>query len=346
MTRKTVAIALSGGVDSAASAYCLKKQGYNIFGITMKLFEDYDVSSAKYVADILNIPHYIIELGSIFEKEVINVFVNEYLEGKTPNPCILCNMKFKYNLLLKKSLALGADYMALGHYANILYNENDSKYHLYKSKVSNKDQSYFLYHLKQEQLKHLIIPLANFESKNSVRDLIKDFLPEISKQKDSLNICFTKNLNYTEFISSKIKKTDTKGNFVDKNGNILGTHKGIYHYTIGQKRGLEITTDKTMYVLKIDAFKNEIVLGSDNDTYKDEIYIKNVTYIDDDMKLKNNFNCQVKLCQWGYYINCTVFNDINNCAIIKFHKSERAPAPGQSAVFYIGDEVLGGGIII
>lgn len=343
---KTIAVALSGGVDSAASAYILKNQGYYVFGITMKLFESYDIESAAYVAQKLNINHYVINLENIFKKEVIDIFVDEYLKGKTPNPCILCNMKFKYGILLEEAQKIGADYMALGHYANIVYNQEDCKYHLFKGNAKNKDQSYFLYHLKQNQLSRLIMPLANYESKDDVRNIIKNILPQTFTKKDSFNICFTQNSNYKEFIHKQTIHINTTGNFIDKYGNFLGYHNGIYNYTIGQKRGLDISFDKPMYVVQINSQTNEIILGSDMDTYKNEIYLHDVTYIDDDNKNIESFDCEVKLCQWGYYIKCTVFNRDANRATVKFHKSERAPSPGQSAVFYIENEVLGGGIIL
>jgi tRNA-specific 2-thiouridylase len=333
-------------VDSAASAHILKNQGYNVFGITMKLFESYDTESASYVAQKLNINHYIINLEDVFKKEVIDIFVDEYLKGKTPNPCIICNRKLKYGILLEEAQRLGADYMASGHYANVEYNREDCKYHLFKGNTLNKDQSYFLYHLKQKQLSRLIMPLANYESKDDVRNMVKDILPQTFTKRDSLNICFIQNSSYKEFIHEKTDNIDAAGSFIDKQGNFLGYHKGIYNYTIGQKRGLDIEFDGSMYVVQINSNTNEIILGNDEDTYKNEIYLQDVTYIDDDNKNIESFDCEIKLCQWGYYIKCTIYNTGNNNAAVKFHKGERAPAPGQSAVFYRDNEVLGGGIIL
>lgn len=344
--KKVVAVALSGGVDSGAAAYILKERGFDVFGITMKLFDDYDIKSAQYVAENLGINHYIIDYSKYFKEEIIDKFIEEYISGKTPNPCIMCNMKIKYGLLLKEAKKLGADFLASGHYADVKYNENDCKYHLFKGKVANKDQSYYLYHLNQNQLASIILPLSDYESKKELRLLVKDIIPETSKKKDSLNICFIQNMSHYQFIKSSCGTTNSKGNFIDKNGKFLGHHKGIYNYTIGQKRGLGINSEKPLFVIKINSQTNEIILGEDKDTYKDEIIIKDVKYIDENKKKIHSFKCEIKLCQWGYYIDCTVYNNGDNTATVKFNKGERSPAPGQSAVFYQGDEVIGGGIIL
>ena len=344
--KKVVAIALSGGVDSGAAAYILKKQGYDVFGITMKLFDEFDTNSSKYIADKLGIEHYIVDFSKYFEQEIIDTFVDEYLEGKTPNPCILCNIKIKYGLLLEKAKELGADFLAYGHYANIKYDQNDQKYHLFKGNAIRKDQSYFLYHLNQNQLSSIILPLNGFNCKKEVRELVKEIIPETSEKKDSLDICFIPNMSHSKYIKQRCGLLSDKGNFVDKKGNFIGKHKGIYNYTIGQKRGLGINMNKPMFVIEINSKTNEIILGEDEDLYKNEIVIKNVTYIDENNKKAESFNCEVKLCQWGYYIKCKVFNSNDNTVIVKFIKPERAPAPGQSAVFYKGDEVLGGGVIL
>lgn len=344
--KKVVAIALSGGVDSGAAAYILKEQGYQVFGITMKLFDEFDTNCAQYIAQKLGIDHFIIDFSKYFEQEIIDTFVEEYLDGKTPNPCIMCNIKIKYGLLLEKAKELGAEFLAYGHYANIKYDAKDCKYHLFKSSANRKDQSYLLYHLKQEQISSVILPLNEYNNKKEVRELVKEIIPEISEKKDSLDICFIPNMSHSKYIKKRCGLLNDKGNFVDKNGDFLGKHKGIYNYTIGQKKGLGINRNEPLFVVKINSTNNEIILGEDKDLYKNEIIINNVTYIDENNKSVESFNCEVKLCQWGYYIKCKVLNNIDNTAIVKFIKPERAPAPGQSAVFYQGDEVLGGGIIM
>lgn len=344
--KKVVAVALSGGVDSGAAAYILKEKGYEVFGITMKLFNDYDVSTAQYAAEKLGIKHYIVDYSEYFKEEIINKFIEKYLSGKTPNPCIMCNMKVKYGMLLNDAKKLGADFLASGHYADVKYDENDGEYHLFKGKADYKDQSYYLYHLNQHQLSSLIFPLSDYTNKEDVRLLVQHIIPETSKQKDSLNICFVENMSHNQFIRSSIGMTDKKGNFVDKNGKFLGRHKGIYNYTIGQKRRLGVKSEQPLFVVSINAHTNEIILGDDEDTYKDEIIVSDVSFIHDCYKSLHSFDCEVKLCQWGYYIKCNVYNNENNTAIVKFDKRERAPAPGQAAVFYKGHEVLGGGIIL
>lgn len=343
---KRVAVALSGGVDSGAVAYILKEQGYNVFGITMKLFDEFDISSSQYVAKMLNIKHYIVDFKEYFENEVIDKFVGEYLEGKTPNPCIMCNIKIKYGLMIEKAKELGADFLALGHYANIKYDEMDLKFHLYKSDIERKDQSYFLYHLNQDQLSSVLLPLNGYKNKNEVRELVKKIIPETSRKKDSQDICFITNMSHGKFIKKRCGLINTEGNFVDLEGKYIGKHTGIYNYTIGQKRGLGIKSDTSLFVVRINNKTNEIVLGDEKNLYKDEIMVENVTYINENNKKLQSIYCEVKLCQWGYFLKCNVINKECSKAVLRFEKPERAPAPGQSAVFYTGDEVLGGGIII
>lgn len=343
--KKTVAVALSGGVDSGASAYILKEQGFNVFGITMKLFDGFDGSGAAYVAEKLGIEHYVADYRQHFKREVIDRFVAEYIEGKTPNPCIMCNISLKYGMLLQEAKGLGADFLATGHYARVEYWENDKKYHLLKGNAGRKDQSYYLYHLNQDKLSSLIFPLSSYENKDEVRSLVREIIPATSEKKDSQNICFIQGSSHGAYIKKQLGAINNSGCFVDKNGRFLGRHKGIYNYTIGQKRNLGIKSDKPMFVIQINPKTNEIVLGEDKDTYMDEITVDNVLYTDEGRKNLESFTCQVKLCQWGYFIGCTVYNLEEGKALVKFRKSERAPAGGQSAVFYNNDEVLGGGII-
>ena len=346
MNKKVVAVALSGGVDSATSAYILKQQGYEVFGLTMKLFDNQNCEDAVLVAENLGIKHYIIDFSKYFEEEVINEFIDIYLNGFTPNPCILCNIKVKYGLLLDEAIKLGANYMALGHYAKITYDEKENLYRLYKSDVNRKDQSYYLYHLTQDKLKHILLPLNNFKNKDEVREHISTIIPSISRKKDSTDICFTNGKSLFTFIKNKRNLINCEGNFIDKNGKFLGKHKGIFNYTIGQKRGLNLNIEKTYYVLEIKANTNEIVLtDNEQDLFKTQIYVNNINYIDNENYQKDKIIATVKLCQWGYFIPCEIINQNNGNAVVRFNKPERAPAIGQSAVFYNGDEVLGGGTI-
>jgi len=341
-----IAVALSGGVDSGAVAYILKEQGYKVIGITMKLFDEFDTTSSQYVSKMLNIEHHIVDFRDYFENEVIDKFVGEYLDGKTPNPCIMCNIKIKYGIMIEKAKQLGADFLAFGHYANIKYDEKDLKFHLYKSDIEIKDQSYLLYHLDQSKLSSVLLPLNGYKNKNEVRELVEKIIPDISRKKGSQDICFITNMSHSKFIKKRCGFINTEGNFVDLDGNFLGKHKGIYNYTIGQKRGLEIDNNNSLYVVKINNKTNEIVLGAEKDLYINEVIIENATYIDDDNKKLQNIDCEVKLCQWGYFLKGTVINRDGNKAVIRFERPERSPASGQHAVFYKGDEVLGGGVIM
>ncbi len=252
MDKKTIAVALSGGVDSAASAYILKQQGYDVFGLTMKLFENQSCDDAALVANTLGIKHYIIDFSNYFQQEVIDDFIDIYLNGFTPNPCIICNIKIKYGLLLDEALKLGADYMALGHYAKVVYDKEANLYKLLKSDATRKDQSYFLYHLTQEKLKHILLPLNNFKNKDEVRNQIAKQIPSIAIKKDSTDICFTNGKSLFNYIKTTRNIINCDGNFIDKDGCFIGKHKGIFNYTIGQKRGLSLNTDKTFFVLKIN----------------------------------------------------------------------------------------------
>lgn len=344
-SKKTVAVALSGGVDSCAAAYMLKDKGYDVIGITMKPYDSFSVEAAKYTAERLYIDHYVINCEKYFQKEVINYFVNEYLAGKTPNPCIMCNKKIKFGILFEEAMKLGADFFATGHYACVKYDEKDNYYRLYKSKAAEKDQSYYLHHLSQEKLSAIILPLENCINKSYVRSLVKNIVPEISAKRDSFDICFTKGLSYQKFISQKCGLINNNGYFTDIDGNPIEKHNGIHCYTIGQKISLASQKHKTLFITRINAYTKEITLGYDESTYRDHIIVKEMSYTNDKMSNLDSFSCEVKLCQWGYYIKCRVFN-YGSTSMVKFEKKERAPAPGQWAVFYDGTEVIGGGRIV
>lgn len=342
--KKKVAVALSGGVDSAATAYILKEQGYDVTAITLKLTNSFIVNDAIKVAKTLDIEHIIVDLVDYFEQKVINTFIMDYSNGKTPNPCLICNKIIKYGKLLEIKDEIGADYLALGHYARIKYNEKKDIFQLLKGVNYRKDQSYFLYNLNQRKLASILLPLGEYTNKEKVRKIVDNILPNISQKKDSNNICFIPDKNHGKFIRKKLGYKNIKGNFVNKEGKYLGKHKGIFYYTIGQKRGLGDQVDKSLCIININPENNEIVLGNEEDLYYDEIILKDVNYLSNEY-LEKDFDADIKICQWGNILKGRVCNLGNNIAKIKFIKPERAPAPGQAGVFYINDELIGGGII-
>ena len=253
---------MSGGVDSSVSAYLLLKQGYSVDGVTFNLTgksASQAISDAKSVSLKLGINHSVLDMQKEFNKNVIDYFVSEYKNGRTPNPCVMCNKTIKFGLFLEYALKNGYDYVATGHYANIVYDEKIGRY-LLKNNKSNKDQSYFLYGLNQHQLSHAIFPLGSYE-KPEIRKIAKEIGLPVFEKSESQDICFIKNITHGEFIKNYTQSDFKKGNFVNIEGKILGTHSGIVNYTVGQRKGLGIALGKPAYVTHIDAENNNIVLG-------------------------------------------------------------------------------------
>ncbi len=354
LDKNTVAVGLSGGVDSTVVAHILKQKGYNVIGITMILFNEYNeqgdevqskfIQDAQRVANKLNIKHYVVDYTDVFKNTVIEKFKNEYLKGKTPNPCVNCNKAIKYGKLLKEAHKLGAYYIATGHYARVEYDAKIHKYRIYRGKAKGKDQGYVLYSLNQEKLKHILFPLGEFKSKSEIRKIASKIDPEISQKSDSMGICFVQNGDYVSFLSSQDSKAVQKGNFINTNGKILGKHKGIVRYTIGQRRGLGQMFNKRMFVVDKDAQKNEVVLGEDKDTYATGLIAKDPNFVWIDNK-NIKLRVQAKICQWGWFLPATVINLKNGRLKVIFDKKERAVAPGQAVVFYIDNEIIGGATI-
>lgn len=356
LNKNRVAVAMSGGVDSSVTAYLLQKEGYEVIGLTMLLFNHYDkygniiepefIQDARRICDRLGIPHYVLDFRNDFEKAVKKEFIEEYLKGKTPNPCVICNKKIKYGKLLEAAQRFGAYYMATGHYATISYDENIHRYRIFRGKADRKDQSYVLHSLSQEQLQHVILPLGRFSSKQEVRKLAVQIDLNIAKKSDSTGICFIPNQDYAGFIKQHTEDKVIPGDFVDMNGNVLGKHKGIVHYTIGQKRNLGIQFHPPRFVVKIDAKKNQIVLGNDEDTYAAGFTAKNVNFTWFD-QLDSELRVNVKVCQWGWFLSAVITKIDDETIKVIFDKKERAVAPGQAVVFYNEneEEVIGGGII-
>lgn len=353
---KKAIIAMSGGVDSSVAAYLLKKDGYDCIGATMRLFTNEeigikteksccsldDVEDAKSVAKRLQMPHYVFNFTDEFEKKVIEKFVRSYETGATPNPCIDCNRYLKFEKLFQRMKELGFDYVVTGHYARI--EEENGRFLLKKAKDLSKDQSYVLYQMTQEQLFHTIFPLGNLK-KEETRKIAEENGFVNAKKHDSQDICFVPDGDYAKFIENYRKKTYENGNFVDKNGKILGTHKGIIRYTIGQRKGLGLSLPEPMYVLKKDIEKNEVVLCSNSELFSKELDVNDVNWIAFDNP-PESFLAKVKIrynqTEEPAKITVTGEDSIH----IEFEKPQRAIAKGQAAVIYDGDTVLGGGTIM
>lgn len=347
--RKKVAVGISGGVDSMVCAKLLMDQGYNVFGVTMYLFDEEESGSskppaflmdAKKVCDTLGIKHHIINLKSAFHEKVVQPFAEAYLKGETPNPCAMCNPTIKYGAFLEAAVQLGADYLATGHYAKVAYDEKIGKYRIFQGEDPRKDQSFLLHALTQYQLSKLILPLGGMEEKARVRHLAVSIHQEIAAKKDSTDICFIPKGKYYDYIKQQFPDRVKPGNFVTKEGVVLGQHKGIVNYTIGQRRGLIPTLNKPMYVTALKPESNEVVLGPDIDTYAMGFIAGDFNFtIFDEVPLHQPMT--VKVCQWGYRLPCTIIKEQNIYKIL-FKKKERAVATGQVAVFYKSNEVLGG----
>lgn len=361
---KKVLVAMSGGVDSSTSAALLKEQGFEVVGIYMRLWTPFrslsfaGQRSAQKVAKHLGIPLHIIDLSKEFKKEIVDYFVSEYLAGRTPNPCVICNKKIKFGLLLQEAKRLECDFLATGHYSRIKRQIPNSKFQmsnkfqipnskLLKGMDETKDQSYFLWQLSQKQLSKILFPLGNYK-KDQTRKLAKKFGLHTAERRESQEICFV-STNYYEFLERIITNKIRKGLIVDTKGNVLGEHKGLPFYTIGQRQGLGIKADNPAYnpwyVVRLDVKNNKVIIGREEDLYQKEVNLKNINWISGRMPEKE-VRCQVKI-RYGMPAQRAVIRKqlTDNRYQIVFDKPQRAVTPGQSAVFYSNSELLGGGII-
>jgi tRNA-specific 2-thiouridylase len=350
--KKRILVAMSGGVDSSTVAAILKKEGHDVIGVTMQLWDSdegesgccspEDVRDARMVAEEIGIPHYVVNYVDVFKKYVIEDFISNYLSGRTPNPCILCNQFMKFNFLLRRAMELGADYLATGHYARIELDEEGRRFHLYKAVDESKDQSYFLFAITQKDLSRLIFPLGSM-TKNEVREIANGMNLRVANKPDSQEVCFITGGNYRDFLQSHAEIKNEKGEIVDVNGNILGLHNGIFSFTVGQRRGLGISNGKPLYVVSIDQKSNRVVVGKEEDICRTRLVANKVIWID--KAPVEEINVKAKIRYRHRESDAVVKASSEGRAFVEFKNPQRAITPGQAVVFYSGDRILGGGWI-
>lgn len=358
MTKKKVMVGMSGGVDSSVAAAVLLKMGYDVIGATLQIWSDMSeerrkteggccslsaVDDARRVADKLGIPYYVLNFKDIFKCSVVDYFKEEYLRGRTPNPCIACNRHVKFEAMLDKALAMDIDYIATGHYARIEYDENRQRYLLKKSATDKKDQTYALYNLTQKQLGRTLFPIGAY-SKEEVRKIAKELGLTVAAKPDSQEICFVEDNDYGRFIRENTDDEIAPGYFVDIKGNILGMHKGIINYTIGQRKGLGISVGKPIYVVAIDAENNRVVLGDEDEVFSNALIASDLNFISID-RLEGDLRVKAKIRYSAKEADAVIKPYGDNKVKVIFDEPQRAITPGQSVVFYDGDIVVGGGII-
>jgi tRNA-specific 2-thiouridylase len=363
-----IAVAMSGGVDSSAAAAILKEQGHELVGFTMQLWNQGrgisvdengeplpsrccsldDVYDARRVAEELGFPFYVLNLEKEFERDVVQPFVNSYLSGETPIPCVACNSRLKFASLDKLATSLGCEKVATGHYARAEFDEATNRYRLLRGRDPNKDQSYFLWELTQDQLSRSLFPLGEL-SKSDARQAARDNDLAVAEKKESQEICFVPDGDYAGFIDRYLKaelQTDrlpVAGEIVNTQGDVLGSHSGIHRYTVGQRRGIGIADVRPLYVLNVDAANNKVVVGYDDELSSDEFVAAGVNWIVDSPT--EPVRAEVRVRYRHTAASAAITPLPNNRARVKFDEPQRAITPGQATVFYRGDEVVGGGWI-
>lgn len=356
--KKKVVVGMSGGVDSSVAAWLLKEQGFDVVGVTMQIWQEEEeavkeenggccglsaVEDARRVADVLEIPYYVMNFKKEFQRNVMDYFVNEYLRGRTPNPCIACNRYVKWESLLKRSMEIGADYIATGHYARVEQLPN-GRFAIRNSVTAQKDQTYALYNLTQFQLMHTLMPVGEY-TKEQIREIaMKNSFP-VAHKKDSQDICFVPDHDYAGFIEKEAPgKIPGTGNFVTQDGTVLGQHKGITHYTIGQRKGLSLAMGHPIFVSEIRPETNEVVIGEADSVFRTELECDTINFMGmADLKEPRRVWAKIRYAHPGEW--CIIEQIKEDRIHCSFEKPVRAVTPGQAVVFYEGEYVLGGGTI-
>ena len=356
--KKRVAVAMSGGVDSSVAALLLKEKGYEVIGITLQIWPKFlgeksgdfggccsleAIEDAQKVSWKLKIPHYVLNFRDIFEQEIIQDFVSQYKKGFTPNPCVRCNRIVKFKFLLEKIREFGADYLATGHYAQIVSSKDGSTLLLKKSKDKKKDQTYFLYQLNQEIMKKVIFPVGE-KTKEQIRKIAREHGLVTAEKKESQEICFIVESDYRKFFKEHFPNAFQPGSIINKEGCEIGKHKGIPFYTIGQRSGLGISSHSPYYVTSIDRKRNIITVGREKDLYGKEFIVAGVNWVSD-KKPSSDIKARVRIRYRFKEVGAEIELLENKKARVIFDEKQRAITPGQSGVFYQGDFVLGGGVI-
>lgn len=349
---KKVLLGMSGGVDSSVAAILLQEQGYEVYGITLKLWEnsqndnEVDIAEeAKKVCDKLGIEHYVLDGKELFQKHVIQDFICQYQNCRTPNPCIECNKYLKFGYMYQKAKELGIEYIATGHYAKTEYSEEYGRYVIKKSDNIAKDQSYVLYNIPKELVGKVLFPLANMRSKEEIRNLARDHGLEVANKPDSEDICFIPDGDYKKFLEENSDLKAKEGNIVNLEGEILGKHQGLYRYTIGQRKGLGIAYSEPLFVIGFKPEKNQLIVGTEKEIYQKEMLVNQINFLLID-QLESPMKVMVKTRYSSKEYPAIIEMVQEDTIKVTFDEEVSRITPGQSAVFYVDDMVLGGGKII